>query len=183
MEPYFAQKRINRTEMTGNKLIGNGKDGEIYQLCEDKCVKIFFREETQKKELKALIKGQSSPVIPKVYGYGENYIVMEYVRGTSLARYLKIEKQISEELTHKILVMLEELEKVKFTRLDTEVRHILINEEGQLKVIDHKRAFTSDRKVPKKLLQGLKKLGLSYAFLNHVKKLRLTVYNTWINHQ
>ncbi|KFM99024.1 kinase [Bacillus clarus] len=181
MELDSNQKRINREEMLGKKLIGDGKDGEIYQLSEDKCVKIFFREETQRKELQALIMGQSSPVIPKVYGHGENYIVMEYVHGISLARYLKKENELSEKMVNDILIMLDELEKIKFTRLDTEVRHILINTEGQLKVIDHKRAFTSNSKVPKKLLKGFKKFGLEHIFLNHVKKLRLSTYNAWMN--
>ncbi|KAB2460522.1 kinase [Bacillus sp. CH126_4D] len=180
MKKYFYGKKIGRKEVMGNELIGDGKDGEVYQLSEEKCVKIFFNEETQQRELEALMAGQSSPVIPTVYEHGENYIVMEYVQGVSLARYLKREKELSEQLAIKILAMLDELEKIQFKRLDTEVRHILINEEGKLKVIDHKRAFTSDSRVPKKLLKGLEKLGQSQVFLNHVKNLRLDSYRMWI---
>ncbi|HHT7188316.1 TPA: AarF/UbiB family protein, partial [Bacillus cereus] len=160
MNQYFNKRKISRRDVLEYKLIGDGKDGEVYQLAQDKCVKLFFLEETQKKELRALTTGQSSPIIPRLYGYGENYIVMEYIQGISLAHHLKKEKQITEELTERILMMLDELKKIGFTRWDTEIRHVLINEEGQLKVIDHKRAFTSNSEVPTKLLKGLKKFGV-----------------------
>ncbi|WP_439741262.1 AarF/UbiB family protein [Bacillus pseudomycoides] len=182
MKTYFNKRRISRRDLKEYKLIGDGKDGEVYQLTHDKCVKMFFLEETQKKELKALVIGQSSLIIPRLYEYGENYIVMEYIHGISLARHLKKEKQITEELTEKILIMLDELKKIGFTRWDTEVRHVLINEEGQLKVIDHKRAFTSNSEAPIKLLKGLKKFGLSQDFLNNVKNIPSSVDNTWVKH-
>ncbi|MDZ3952437.1 AarF/UbiB family protein [Bacillus thuringiensis] len=180
MNKYFNKRKISRRDVVKYKLIGDGKDGEVYQLSCDKCVKIFFQEETQKKELRALVIGQSSPVIPRLYGYGENYIIMEYIQGISLACHLKKEKEITEELAERLLIMLDELKKIGFTRWDTEIRHVLINEEGQLKVIDHKRAFTSNKEVPTKLLKGFKKFGLSQDFLNYVKNKRTSVYNTWM---
>lgn len=183
MNKYFNKRKISRRDLVEYKLIGDGKDGEVYQLSHDKCVKIFFLEETQKKELRALVIGQSSPIIPRLYEYGENYIIMEYIQGISLARHLKKEKQITEELTERILIMLDELKKIGFTRWDTEVRHVLINEEGQLKVIDHKRAFTSNSEVPTKLLKGFKKFGLSQDFLHYVKNIRSSVYNRWAEHR
>jgi predicted Ser/Thr protein kinase len=180
MNAYFNKRRVSKRDVGKYKLIGDGKDGEVYQLTHDKCVKIFFQEETQKKELKALIIGQSSPIIPRLYEYGENYIVMEYIHGISLARYLKRNENITEELAREILKMLNELKKIGFTRWDTEVRHVLINEEGQLKVIDHKRAFTSNSKVPNKLLKGFEKFGLAQNFLNHVKKIQPSIYKNWM---
>ncbi|MFE8700533.1 RIO1 family regulatory kinase/ATPase [Cytobacillus sp. FJAT-54145] len=185
MESYFKKDntdregRITRKELAEYTLIGDGKDGEVYRISDDKCVKLFFKEDIQEKELEALQAGQSSPVIPRLYEYGKNYIVMEFVKGTSLARILKKEQQITEELTNKILLMLDELKKIGFTRWDTEIRHVLINEEGNLKVIDHKRAFSSESPVPTKLLKGFKKYGLSGDFLAHVNQLRPSVYSEW----
>ncbi|TYR80920.1 kinase [Priestia megaterium] len=176
-------RKLSKKDLEKYTLIGDGKDGEIYQITDNKCVKLFFKEETQKKELEALQAGQSSPVIPKLYGFGDNYIVMEYITGISLARHLKREKQLTEELTNKILLMLDELKKLGFTRWDAEVRHILINQEGNLKVIDHKRAFTSNSPIPTKLLKGLSKLGVSSVFLEHVNKLRPALYKEWIKHK
>ena len=179
MNTFFNNIKISNRDLEEYTCIGNGRDGKVYRLTHNRCVKIFFQEETQQKELEALIVGQTSPIIPRLYEYGENYIVMEYICGISLAQYLKKEKWISEELTRKILIMLDELKQIGFTRWDTEIRHVLINVEGELKVIDHKRAFTLNRKVPIKLLQGLEKLGLLHVFLNHVKNIHYSTYRTW----
>lgn len=49
MKTYFNKRRISRRDLKEYKLIGDGKDGEVYQLTHDKCVKMFFLEETRKK--------------------------------------------------------------------------------------------------------------------------------------
>jgi putative serine/threonine protein kinase len=176
---YFAKAKISRSDLKQYPLIGDGKDGEVYKIADDVCVKYFFLQETHQKELEAIKIGQSSKVIPKLYEHGENYIVMEFVQGISLARYLKNERQITPELTKKILAMLDELKRIGFKRLDTEIRHVLINNEGQLKVIDHKRAFTSENDAPTKLMKGFKKFGLTHAFLGHVKSIDPSAYADW----
>ncbi|WP_335871215.1 AarF/UbiB family protein [Bacillus sp. 2205SS5-2] len=184
MENFFrGSKNITKKQLTNFQLIGDGKDGEVYRLTEDKCVKYFFKEETQQKELEALQVGQASSVIPRIYEYGENYIVMEFVQGISFARHMKRQGEINEELTAKILDVLEEFKRIGFTRWDTEVRHLLMNEEGQFKVIDHKRAFSTSTTVPNKLLKGIQKFGLTGEFLNHVNKLKPELYKIWKKHK
>ncbi|KGP72393.1 AarF/UbiB family protein [Pontibacillus yanchengensis] len=181
MIDFKKKNHINKQDLVGYKLIGDGKDGEIYQITEEKCVKYFFKEETQQKELEALKVGQISPVFPRLYEYGDNYIVMEYVEGVSLARHLKREKQITRELTAKVVAMLQELQRVGFTRWDTEIRHILIDQDQQLKVIDHKRAFSTNTHIPTKLFKGLKKYDVLDAFLEHVKEMDASSYQDWVN--
>ncbi|HHY20491.1 MAG TPA: kinase [Bacilli bacterium] len=177
--PKMGEK-INKEQLEGYKLIGDGADGEIYQLTDHTCMKLFFKEETKKRELEALEMGQSSNVIPRLYEHGVNFIEMEYVKGISLSKKLKKEKKIEKELSEKILLMLDELKRIGFTRYDAEVRHILINEEGNLKVIDHKRALSSKQSIPIKLLKGLKKRHVLEQFLNHVSELRPDLYNKWV---
>ncbi|MCA1062625.1 kinase (plasmid) [Cytobacillus spongiae] len=160
-------------------MIGDGKDGEIYKVAEDKVLKYFFREETHERELEAMKIGQASPIMPRLYEFGDNYIVMEFVKGISLARHMKRQGHIDEDMTKKILFVLGEFKRLGFTRWDTEVRHMLMNEEGEFKVIDHKRAFTSDSPVPTKLLKGMKKFGLTGEFLGHVKTLDPDLHNAW----
>ncbi len=177
-ETYF-QNPENKKALEHYPLIGDGKDGEVYRLTHNKCIKYFFKKETCKKELEALQLGYGSPVIPKLYEYGDYYIVMEYVKGTSLARHIKKEKSLSDKLTADILAMLDELKDIGFARWDAEIRHILINEQGKLKVIDHKRAFSTVTRVPVKLLKGLDKYGLADEFLNTIKKLNPSRYREW----
>ena len=75
--------------------------------------------------------------------------------------------------------MLTELNRIGFTRHDTEVRHILFNENMEIKVIDLKRAFDSIRFNPTKLLDGLKKKGYLDEFMSHVKNLDPSLYKEW----
>lgn len=175
-----GRKKIRIEDLQGFKRIGGGKDGEVFQVSSDKCVKVFYNEDTQRQELKALKVGQSSSIIPRLYKYGDNYIVMEYINGTSLARQLKKKNKVTKDLTKDILLLLTELKRIGFNRLDAETRHILITKNNDLKVIDHKRAFTSRRCVPRKLLKGLHKYELAHDFLVHVKNIQPSVYHSWI---
>lgn len=170
---------IKGENLISHKLIGRGADGAVFQLSDDRCVKVFGNEQTKALELNALQVGQPSTVIPRLYEDGLNYIVMEYVNGISLPQYLKKEKQLPEAIAAKILAMLEELNKVGFDRCDTEVRHILFNEDMDIRVIDLKRAFGSVRSTPTKLLKGLKKKGYLEEFLKHVNNLNPTLYKEW----
>lgn len=174
-----GKKKKKTKDFKEYTVIGKGRDGVVYQLMPDRCVKVFFKKETQKKELKAIQIGQSSSIIPRLYDYGEDYIVMEYIKGISLAKYLKKNRHMTKSLVIKIINLLDELRSLNFSRQDTELRHVLINEEGNLKIIDHKRAFTSNRSIPIKLLTELKELKLSKDFLAYVKEIRPSIYEKW----
>ncbi|MBM7652296.1 phosphotransferase [Neobacillus cucumis] len=159
--------------------VGKGADGSVYRLSDEWCVKIYPKEETFRKELDALIWGQKSPVVPRLYGHGSNYVVIEYINGITLKKYLKDNNHFSTEIVEKVLYLLDELKKVGFTRHDAEVRHILFNEKGDIKVIDLKRYLMTDRTVPTKLLTGLDKLGYKKEFLEKVKNLQPSRYKEW----
>ncbi|MEH7076914.1 AarF/UbiB family protein [Neobacillus drentensis] len=173
--------KVTLQDLSGFKLIGKGADGSVFQLSPVKCVKVYVNEDTQIKELHALQAGQSSSVIPRVYKYGSNYIVMEFINGGNLKAYLKKEKHLPKSIVKKILFMFEELKRVGFERIDTEVRHIYFNELGEIKVIDHKRAFTTVRSVPTKLFTGLKRLGYLEEFLDRVQEINPSLYEEWRN--
>ncbi len=186
MEEFWAiiaknKGTVSSKDLQEYKLIGKGADGSVFQLTADRCVKIFGNEQTKALELNALQVGQSSPVIPRLYEDGPNYIIMEYVQGISLPQFLKKEKQLPEPIVEKILAMLVELKKVGFERLDTEVRHILFNEDMDIRVIDLKRAFGSVRTNPTKLLKGIKKKGYLEEFLKHVNTIDPALYKEWKN--
>ena len=163
-------------------LIGKGADGSVFQLTSDRCVKIFESQKTKELELKALKAGQSSPIIPRLYEDGPNYIVLEYIEGISLPQYLKKEKHVPKHIAIKIMYALEEMKKIGFTRCDTEVRHILFNEQMDIKVIDLKRAFNTTRSTPSKLLKGLKAKGYLDNFIHLVNEIDPSLSETWKSH-
>lgn len=170
---------ISIKDLVGYKKIGQGSDGSIFQLTSEKCIKIFKREEAFRNELFAYEAGASSSVIPTLYEYGRNYIMIEYINGPSLKNYLKNEKELSESTAQKLIFMLDEFKRIGFTKQDTQIRHIFINELGEIKVIDHKRAFSRTTNVPLRLLKDLKEIGFLDEFLKHVKIVDLSLYNKW----
>jgi len=186
MKEYAAiiandKETLSIKDLEGYKVIGKGGDGTVYQLTSKRCIKIFEKEQTKTAELNALQLGQSSPVIPRLYEHGPNYIIMEYVKGISLHQYLEKEKKLPESTVEKILAMLDELKNIGFDRHDTEVRHILFNKEMEIKVIDHKKAFSSVRSNPTTLLTGIKKRGYLKEFMQHVNNLSPSLYEEWKN--
>lgn len=172
---------VSIKDLDGYNVIGKGSDGTVFQLTPDRCIKVFYNTQTKTLEHNALQVGQSSPIIPRIYEDGANYIVMEYIKGISLPQFLKKEKQLPEKIVKKILAMLVEMKKVGFERIDTEVRHVLFNENMDIKVIDLKRAFGSVRSNPTKFLKGIKKKGYLEEFMHHVKNLDPTLYKEWKN--
>jgi putative serine/threonine protein kinase len=102
---------------------------KVYRLTHNKCVKYFFEKETCKKELAALKTGQGSP--GQFDGQGFFLFDMAGKRGALDIFHHNITISV---FIH-ILNMLDELKKIGFTRWDAEIRHILINEHGNLKVI------------------------------------------------
>ncbi|MFD0824464.1 kinase [Neobacillus sp. M.A.Huq-85] len=170
---------VSIEDLVGYKKIGKGSDGSIFQISPEKCIKIFEKEETFRNELLAYQAGKSSSVIPTLYEYGRNYIVIEFINGPSLRHYLKNEKELSESTAQKLLFMLDEFKRIGFTRLDTQIRHIFINELGEIKVIDHKRAFSRKTNAPVRLLKDLRKIGFLDEFLEYVEIFSWSLYNEW----
>ncbi|WP_409305794.1 kinase [Peribacillus sp. SCS-155] len=161
------------------ELIGKGLQGAVFQLSEDKCAKKFARDEDALKEAKSLSILQDSRIGPRVFEFGKDYIIMEYFNGPNLEDYLKSKGCITKHITKQIIFVLNELERLGFTRVDAQLRHIMLTEDEELKVIDHVNSRTKIRKKPNAIFKGLKKLGLLSAFLRKVKKIDSSLYEQW----
>ena len=133
--------------------------------------KNLFRPIQAKMENEAIKAGQHLPFMPRLYESGPNYIVMEYFNAPTLKEYLRNCTYIPESIVKKLLYVLNELKKAKFTMIDAPLRHIFIVENEELKVIDHVNCFKRIHPVPLKLLRDLKIILLKDSFLSQVKKL------------
>ena len=72
---------------TSYPLVGRGREGAVFKISSDQCVKIYAKQRCAKNEGKVLIAAQESRIVPKLYEVGENYIIMEYIEGPSLDQY------------------------------------------------------------------------------------------------
>ena len=177
---YPGPKGVRYDNPTNLKFIGRGYTGAVFKLTDEKCVKIYVEERSVEDELKALEMGQSSPIIPKLYEVGPNYIVMEYIKGETLSKYLKKNKFLSDDLSEEILYCLKEIKNLGFPRIDIHLRHFILTQDKKLKVIDHANVFKEDTCKPRQLFKQLKRLGLLSQFLGYVKKVDYKIYKEWV---
>ncbi len=174
-----GEKALVIDNPTSFPLIGAGTQGAVFKLSEEKCVKIYSDELQAKMEAEALKAGQKLPFFPKLYETGGNYVVMEYFNAPTLKEYLRNCTYIPESITIKLLTILRELKKAKFTMIDAPLRHIFVLENEELKVVDHVNAFKRIHPVPLKLLRDLNIILLKDSFLARVKELEPDTYNMW----
>lgn len=167
---------------TSYPMIGKGKHGAVFKISPDRCVKIFVKQERFINESLVFKVAQESPIVPRLFDIGTNSIVMEYIDGPSLDQFLASKGFLPEDITKKILLMLKEMKRLNFTRLDARLRHILVTKQEELKVIDHANSFIKIDPVPIQLFKGLKKLGLFSSFLEQVKHADPDSYMEWINY-
>ncbi|MDQ0856699.1 hypothetical protein [Bacillus sp. V2I10] len=183
-------KSINITYKKGQKveivhnptsypLIGKGKQGAVFKISSDQCVKIYAKQRNALSESKVLIAAQESRIVPKLYEVGANYIIMEYIEGPSLFEYLKTNRVLSEKVTNEILFILKEMKRLKFARLDSRLNHIIVTKRGDLKVVDLVSHFKKKVDRPELLMKHLKRLGLLSSFLEQVKNIDPQSYLEW----
>ncbi|MFJ7928669.1 hypothetical protein [Peribacillus sp. NPDC096448] len=174
-----GEKALEIHNPTSYSLIGMGAQGAVFQLSEDRCVKIYSDPVQARMEEEALEAGKHLPFMPVVYDTGPNYIVMEYFNAPTLKEYLRNCTYIPDSIVKKLLYILKELKQAKFTMIDAPLRHIFVVGNEELKVIDHVNSFKRMHPVPLKLLRDLKIILLKDSFLDQVKKLEPDIFNEW----
>ncbi len=155
--------------------IGKGMHGSVYKIDNHKCIKIFKKKETCQNEIETLAMAQNNIYFPKLYDFGERYIVREFIEGIELDKHLK-NNPLTIDLSQKIIKIYEALGEVGYKRQDTALLHIFINSRGELRLIDTAKAMSISTKYPKIILSDLKVLGLKNTFLQHVEHVRPDLY-------
>ncbi|WP_203555181.1 hypothetical protein [Bacillus sp. B15-48] len=160
-------------------MIGKGRQGAVFQLTDDICVKVFGNTDDCEREHYALSLGQHTKLFPKVYDKGTLHIAMEFIRGVDLREYLQ-SQPLTKELSVKLIEMLITFKEIGFERIDHHKRQIYLQKDGSLKVIDVARTVWRDRvyPYPRKLLKSLGEENKE-VFLTHVKELSPALYDEW----
>lgn len=172
-------KSSQRYDFGKLKVIGKGTQGIVYKIDSERCIKIFKSAVACKGEVEALQLAQKNRHFPKLFEFGDKYIIREYVKGIPLDKYLEKEP-LTLEWSIKIVDLYDALKEVGFHRLDTVLFHIYVTKGGLLKMIDPAKSLKLSIVYPKRLLKGLWKLGYQKIFLNHVKAVRPELYRLWM---
>ncbi|MCL6572151.1 MAG: hypothetical protein K6T88_10770 [Bacillus sp. (in: Bacteria)] len=160
-------------------IMGKGRQGAVFQVTDEICVKVFGNTEDCEREYYALTLGQETDLFPKLYGKGQLYIAMEIITGVDLREYLQ-SQPLSWSLSAKLIEMLITFKKIGYERIDHHKRQIYVLPSGDLKVIDVARTVWRDRvyPYPRKLLNSLGEENKAL-FLAHVEELAPEVYLEW----
>ncbi|WP_428909491.1 hypothetical protein [Niallia sp. Krafla_26] len=174
--PYADVEVENHSPL---KMIGKGRQGAVFKVNDDICVKVFGNEEDCEREYYALSLGKHTDLFPMVHDKGPLHIAMDFIKGVDLREYLQ-SQPLTEELSFKLIQLLITFKEIGYERIDHHKRQIFILPNGHLKVIDVARTVWRDRvyPYPRKLINSL---GEEYkkTFLSHVQKLSADLYAEW----
>jgi putative serine/threonine protein kinase len=177
-----GENGVDVNNPTDYPLIGKGVLGAVFRISRNRCVKIYSKIGGLRKEVQVLKDGQDSYLIPKLYEVGDNYIVMEYIGGPTLYDLMQ-EGEISEDIVRRILDMLAEMKRLKFSRIDVVPRHVIFSKRlRRLKLIDHTNSYVKEQPYPIRMLNKFNRLGLLDTFLDHVEHLNPAIYEEWKRH-
>ena len=170
---------VNNTPLV---MMGKGRQGAVFQLTNDICVKVFGNTEDCDREYYALSLGQQTNLFPKLYGKGPLYIVMEIIRGVDLREYFQ-SQPLTKALSAKLIEMLITFKKIGYERIDHHKRQVYLQPDGSLKVIDVARTIWRDRvyPYPRKLLTSLGEENKAI-FMAHVQEMAPELYGEWLHY-
>lgn len=160
------------------KLIGQGHQGKVYQLPDDKVLKVFHNPDSCKKQLEVLLSAKNSRFFPTVFDFDSYSIIMSFVYGSRLSFYLKY-NNINKSLSFELVKLIDELKKLGFTKLDARLGHIFLQPDDTIKVIDPRESYEKIQPYPKSMLRGLKKYDELRAFFDYIKRDYPEYYKYW----
>ncbi|MGG7057757.1 protein kinase [Clostridium nigeriense] len=158
--------------------LGEGHNGIVYELPNDKAIKIFQETKCCKEEGDTLKKVSKSKYFPRVYNMGKYYIVRDKVDGNRLDHYIK-KKGFNYEIAEGLYNLIEEFKKLKFTKLDARCRDIYITNDNKVMVIDPKQCYKRKVNYPRHLMKGLEKAGVLESFLEDIRLIDKKVAKDW----
>lgn len=118
-------------------VIGKGKTGVVVLLDNKRVIKIR-RSDSPKEtlEIEAKIQETAYPVAPKVYDYGRNFIVMDYIEGRNL------NKNEKKNVIIDLLVKAKKLEEknIEHKELARPYKNVIVKDESFTYIIDYDSA-------------------------------------------
>jgi predicted Ser/Thr protein kinase len=155
--------------------IGEGNQGIVYLIDQFRCIKVYKKTKYFARELSVLRKTKGEPRFPKLYDWGDKYIIREYIPGTDLETYLK-NNTLTKAISRQLLDIIESFKRLRFKRIDTRLTHIIITPKQELRIIDPTNAMNKAQSYPKNLLAGLDNMGLKRIFLENANQTNSNIF-------
>lgn len=149
------------------KLIGQGHEGKVYLLPDDKVIKVFNKPSSCHRQLEILTKAKDSRFFPTVFNFDDYSIIMSFVYGSTLSYYLR-QHNINKHLSLELVKLIEEFKRLKFTKLDIRLGHIFLQPDDTVKAIDPRGSYDEIRSYPQSMLRGLQKRTVLQDFFRNI---------------
>lgn len=175
--PIYLSNRIE-TIIKNSEYLGKGNNGVVYKIDEHKIIKIFNDEKVCKKEYEVLIKSKRCNSFPKVYGYGDFYIIRDFVDGIRLDKYLR-HNDLNLELTKSIVNLMKDFKRMHYKKIDIRCKDLYVQDDFSIKVIDPKNNFDREVPYPRHLMKGMHKRDKLDQFLFYVSRIDKHLYKLW----
>lgn len=175
--PVYLSERVENM-IKEAEYLGAGHNGVVYMLPNNRIIKIFNSKHVCKSEYNTLIKSSKSKYFPRVYDYGRNFIIRDYVGGVRLDKYLKKNK-INRKLTENLVNLIKDFKRLNYKRLDIRCKDLYVQEDFSIKVIDPKNQFTKVVPYPRHLMKGIYKRNQLDTFLYFLKDIDSKLYKSW----
>lgn len=176
MSRHFTNKIYLSEEIEniikGSAFLGKGNNGVVYKIDETKIIKVFNEEKVCKKELEILKGSSKCSSFPRVYDYGDYFIIREMVEGIRLDKYLN-NYPINHEIVQSIVELIKEFKKLNYKKLDIRCKDLYVQKDFTLRVIDPKNNYTKTMNYPRHLMKGIYKrnqIGYFFFYLNQIDK-------------
>lgn len=160
------------------EMIGRGYQGAVFKYSDDKCIKVFARICDAKVEAEVYKSMKDNAVIPKLFGFGENFIIIEYIKGVTLDDYLWKKGYISTNITRQMLDIIRNTKYKNYNLTDVQLDNIIVDKDENLKLIDLGEILSVDERPSFlfKVINDMKKLN---SFLEQVKQFDYSLFKTW----
>lgn len=165
-------------DISKQKLIGQGAEGKVYLLPNDKVIKVFHNPNSCAQQIEILLKARNSRFFPTVFDFDNYSIIMSFVYGSTLSVYLK-QNNINKHLSLELVKLIDEFKKLHFTKLDIRLGHIFLQPDETIKIIDPRGSYERKQPYPGSMLHGLQKSGDLISFFDYIKPEYPDYYKYW----
>ncbi|WP_456277747.1 protein kinase family protein [Bacillus sp. AK128] len=120
-------------------LIGEGRSAVVFRIHHTNfALKVFFPSliHIAKEEAEIYQKLQLSSYFPRLHGAGNNYIVIDYIEGTTLFDCLRLGVKVRPEHIKEIDDALRQAREFGLNPSDIHLKNIMVTNQGEIKLID-----------------------------------------------
>jgi serine/threonine protein kinase len=126
-------------------LLGEGLSGQVFSF-EDYAVKVYKEDFSEKDDHLMLANLDAHPLFPKLHFQNEKFIVVDQVNGYTLAQLRDAGYKLKDAQFRQLEKAIEECYASGIIPHDIHLNNIMLDQNGNVKIIDVGRFFYSDHK-------------------------------------